>query len=182
MDEQFSLFSIPHPDHHPATIAARLLELEEHQHLKDHDATIDWLIRNEPKCKGGRRVLGTAYIPMVQGELRDCFEWLLSALLGRWPDFLIVIDREYWEQADARAREILVYHELSHCVQKFDAYGAPRFHKDGRPMWGLRGHDVEEFTATVKRYGSWSDEIKLFVAAAREGDMSQLRADINALR
>jgi len=128
-------------------------------------------------------VLGTAYMPMVQGELRDCFEWLLTSLLGRWPDFLIIVDREYWEESDARGREILVYHELLHCIQKVDQYGTPRFDKQsGRPIWGLRGHDVEEFSATVRRYGSWNDDIKLFVAAARDGDLAQLRAQIDVLR
>src|SRR5690606_21448859 len=141
-DETFELFRLPDPDNHPATIADRLLDLPEHAHLRDGEARIDWLMRVHPKFKGGRIVLGTASMPRVNGELSELFDWMLERLLGRMPDFLIVLDLSYWEAATPLQREIICYHELCHCVQKVDRYGAPRFTREGLPVWGLREHDV----------------------------------------
>lgn len=171
MDEDlYEAFSIPDPDDHPATIANRLLSLPEHQHLKDGEAIIDYLLRNQEKTRQGRRILGTAYLPSVQGDLSDCFDWMLARLLGRTPDFLITLDRAFWMTASSREKEILVYHELKHCAQKHDMYGAPKFHRDGSPWWAIRGHDVEEFADTIRRYGAWTSELADFIAAANEYD------------
>lgn len=163
----FETFALPAPDDHPGVIAAELLKLPEHQHLRDGEACIEYLFRRMPKVKHGRTVLGTACMPQVQGELSDCFEWMLTRLFGALPDFLIILDKLFWDQSSPKVREILVYHELKHCAQKKDAYGTPRFHRHGGPMWGIQGHDVEEFTDTVRRYGAWTPEIAAFVAAAR---------------
>jgi hypothetical protein len=160
------VFLVPEKDGHPADIAARLLSLPEHQHLKDGDATIDFLFRVHERIENGRLVLGSAHLPQVTGKLRDCFEWMLESTLGRFPDFLIVLDKGYWDESDARLREILIYHELLHCGQKLDMWGAPRFTRTGEPMWCIRGHDIEEFNETVTRYGQWSEAIRSFVTAA----------------
>lgn len=154
----------------PATYAAKLLKLPEFEHLRDGEAYIEWLFRLEPERRGGRDVLGTVHMPQVQGQLKDVFLWMLTELFGRLPDFLVVLDLEYWEACDARLREILVYHELCHAIQKVDREGSPRFDEEGRPVWGLRGHDVEEFSAVVRRYGAWNPDIKEFLAAVSEHD------------
>lgn len=173
-DGEFLLetFTLPEPDDHPATIAGRLLNLPEFQHLKDGEAVIDWLLRSEEKTRHGRFVLGTTYIPSVQGDLSDCFDWMLARLLGRTPDFLIILDRTFWRSAPARDKEILVFHELLHCDQKRDAYGERKFHRDGTPWWAIRGHDIEEFVETVQRYGAWTDEIRRFVDATNGYDLA----------
>lgn len=168
--DTFELYQLPDPQNHPATVAQRLLDLPEHAHLRDGEARIEWLMRTEPKIRGERQILGTAYMPRVNGELSEMFEWMLGRLFGQMPDFLIVLDLGYWEQATALHREILCYHELCHCVQKVDRYGAPRFTKEGLPVWGLRGHDVEEFTQVVAKYGAWNDEIRKFVEAVNTHD------------
>lgn len=160
------IFSKPEEANHPAIIAERLMQLPEHEHLKDLDATIDWLMRNDEKIRGGRRVLGSVHLPGVRGELSDLFDDMLIGLLGRTPDFLIILETDYWNEATPLQREILVYHELSHCQQKVDRYGAPRVNSDGSPVWGLRGHDVEEFTQVVRRYGAHNTEIQEFINAA----------------
>lgn len=160
-------YSLPDPDGHPGEIAARVMRMPEHQHLRDNEIDIDWLMRNDEKIKQGRAILGTVYEPTVQGELKDLFEFMLERLLGRVPKFLVILDTQYWRKATDLQREILVFHELSHIRQKLDRYGAPRFDKDGVPVYGLQGHDVEEFTQVVARYGAWNDEIREFVAAAQ---------------
>lgn len=168
-DDIFEPYRLPSPDDHPGTVAARVLRMPEHRHLVDNEIDLDWLMRCDEKVKAGRRILGTVYEPVVQGELRDMFEWMLTRLLGRLPAFLIVLDEAYWTKAGPLDREILIFHEITHIQQKLDKYGAPRFDRDGRPVYGLRGHDVEEFTSVVARYGAHNDELRAFVAAARDG-------------
>ena len=186
MDEFVAPYQLPDPDNHPGAVALELLKLPEFGHLRDGEAKIEWLMRKFEKIKAGRRVLGTCYMPMVQGELRDMFEWLLYDLFKILPDFLIVIDNEYWQEAGARDREILVYHELMHCGQKVDQYGEPKFTREGLPCWAILGHDVEEFVAVVRRYGAHSGDIQRFIEAAEAGarpvragvDNNQAAADV----
>ena len=163
------MFVVPEGMNHPAIIAERLLLLPEHAHLKDGEAHIEWLLRADPKIQAGRQILGTCYLPSVQGQLRDFFLWLCSRMFGAVPDFLIILDQGYWEESGPREREILVYHELCHAVHATDKYGAPRFDKDtGRPVFAIKAHDVEEFSAVVRRYGAYSEEIREFIGACAE--------------
>lgn len=163
-------YFVPDARCHPADLAAKVLTFPEHRHLVENDIDIDWLMRRDEKIKGGRRVLGSVHEPMVQGELRPLFEWLLDKTLGRLPQFLIILDADYWNAASMRDREILVAHELAHIQQKLDRFGSPRFDRDGNPVYGLIGHDVEEFTSIVARYGAHSEEIQNFIYAATSAD------------
>lgn len=160
-------YSLPGTDNHPGTIADRVMLMPEHQHLVDNEIDVDWLMRNFEKIKGGREVLGSVHEPTCQGELAPMFEWMVERLFGRLPRFLVILDAEYWAAATDLQREILIFHELAHIRQKVDKYGAPRFDKDGRPVYGLSGHDVEEFTSVVARYGAHNDDIATFLNAAR---------------
>lgn len=170
-DEQGDLsgmFIVPesNPDH-PAVIAERLMQLPEHSHLQD--ASIEWLFCTTPKIKMGRRTLGTCYMPTVTGGLRDFFVWMVERLFGHFPDFLIVIDHDYWQSVGPFLREVLVYHEMCHAVQAVDKYDAPKFDRDGLPVWALKAHDVEEFSSVVRKYGAWNEGIQEFLDAAKEG-------------
>jgi Putative phage metallopeptidase len=157
---------------HPAVIADQLLKsLPEFVDLVDGEATIDWLFKRDEKIRGGRQILGAVHMPKVPGELNPCFGWMLERVFGRKPDFLVILDRNYWlEPSETHAaiphlREILVYHELTHCIHQVDREGGKRYDHDERPIWGLRGHDVEEFTAVARRYGAWNTELESFCAA-----------------
>ena len=155
----------------PSAVAAEMVSsYPEFQHLKDGEARIEFLFALDPVVRNGRQVLGEVHLPTVQGRLKGVFDWLLGKLLDGTPDFLILLDFAYWDESDARMREILVFHELCHCIQKSDKDGDPRFDEDGRPVWGLIAHTVEEFSSTVRRYGSYSEEIKEFISAAGIGD------------
>ena len=157
----------PKDESSPYPIAARLIQgFQEFEHLKDGEPRIGFLYALKPVVKQGRQIIGQAHIPSVQGQLKGVFDWLLAKLFDGTPDFLITLDNEYWQDADARTREILVFHELSHCVQKTDKDGDPRFDEEGRTVWGLQSHDVEEFKATVARYGAHNQELREFIAAA----------------
>ena len=158
-------YMLPPSEIHPATIAMELLQLPDFADLVAGEARIDWLLKRDEKTRGGRQVLGTAHMPKVQGDLNPCFRWMLASLFRRDSDFLIILDKSYWLDSSARLREILVFHELSHCIHKRDKFGDLVYDMDERPVWALKGHDVEEFTSVVSRYGAWNDEIKQFCAA-----------------
>lgn len=168
--DDFDLFRLPEPDDGLEPIVDRVLGMYEHAHLVENEIDLAFLFRCEEKMMGGRQILGTVYEPKVQGGLKDVFEWMIRRLLGRLPRFLVVLDEAYWAECGERNREILVFHELTHCQQKNDRYGAPRFDLDGRPVYGLMAHDVEEFTSVVRRYGVWNDGLREFIEAARQGD------------
>jgi hypothetical protein len=156
-------------DRDPRVIAEKVLDFEEHQDIRNGGANIDWLFRTTEKLKHGRRILGMCYAnPKVQGDLSPLFDDMLERLLGRIPDFLIVLDMEYWTEASPLQREILCHHELLHASQAKDLFGAPRFDRDGNPVWALRGHDVEEFNDVVRRYGVHSEDVEAFLHAITE--------------
>jgi len=163
----------------PREVYGRLLKLPEFAHITEAEARVEWLMRGHPEVRGGRQVLGTVFRPDVQGRLREVFQWLLAEKFGagdndsgdgedRPIDFLVVLDADYWLDSDDHLREILVYHELCHIQPAFDKHGAQRFDRDtGLPVLTLAGHDVEEFTAVVQRYGAYSGELADFIRACR---------------
>lgn len=155
----------------PAEIAAELVEsCEEFAHLKLGQPVILFLMRQVPKVKSGRWVLGEMCLPRFMGGLAPVGSWLLAkACGGTTPDFLLLIDREWWHGADGRKRRALVHHELKHIGHALDREGEPKFDDDGNPVWALEGHDIEEFKDTVERFGQWSPDIPLFVEALRKG-------------
>lgn len=181
-------YFLPHerpgmPD--PREFFERLKRLPEHAHFTEAEARVEFLMRGHPEQRGGRQVLGTVFRPDVQGRLREVFLWLLEEKFGPGDDaggdeekppmdFLIVIDADYWLESDDRVREILVYHEMCHVQPAFDKMGNQRFSKEtGLPVLTLAGHDVEEFSAVVQRYGTYSQDLKTFIQAAAEGDAAQ---------
>lgn len=169
-DDELNDFRRPGPELAP--IVDKVLRMPEHRHLVENDARLHFLMRTAVKVKQGNVVLGTCYRPKVNGELSAIFDWLLARYLGETPDFLIVLDADYWADATPLQREILVFHELLHAAQALDADGAPKFNSQtGEPIWTIRGHDIEQFRDVVARYGSVDvHDVAEFIEAAREGD------------
>lgn len=60
-------------------------------------------------------------------------------------DFLILVSRYQWDQADARMRQAAVAHALSHCGLT----------EKSVPM--IEAHDYEDFGTVAKRFGAWSE-------------------------
>jgi Putative phage metallopeptidase len=126
---------------------------EDHAHLRD--ATVGWLWASSGFVKQGRRVLGQAEMPMFR-----CGPWQkarqeqqLAEWFGELPDFVITLDAFHCAQADDTEFCALVEHELYHCGHALDEFGVPKFTRTGRPVFAIRGHDVEEFVGVVRRYG-----------------------------
>lgn len=155
----------------PRPIMARLIaECPEFEDLRLGEATIMIVMRRDEKIKQGRRILGTMNLPVFMGELRPFATWMLAVICGRMlPDYVMILEAEWWMEATPKAREALVYHELCHCHHAVDKDGEKRFTEEGLPIWDIQGHDIEEFNAVVRRYGAWKADIKAFLDAAREG-------------
>lgn len=148
--------------------AAGPIANEDHDHLLD--AKIGALWTNCINVSKMRHVLATAEIPQTMGgawkrgradqQLRDWFEQDV--------DFLLTFYAPGMADLDDRSFCSVVEHELYHCAQKEDRYGAPAFDREtGLPIFGIRGHDVEEFSGVVRRYGAVGPVRELVEAAKR---------------
>lgn len=72
-----------------------------------------------------------------------------------------------------------------HAAQATDAFGEPRYNQQtGAPIWEIRGHDVEEFSAVVQRHGCWSPDLVEFARAVIEslnhGPTLELPSEVRA--
>lgn len=151
-------------------------------HLHLVDASIGMLWTNVENFRQGRHVVGTAGQPQVQGDrwTRARSDFQLAGWFGQVPDFLITIDAPYASQCPDASFCALLEHEMYHCGQAINAFGEPAFNKDGFSIFCIRGHDVEEFTGVVRRYGPGASAggVKEFVEAANRGPLIA-RADIS---
>lgn len=143
----------------------------DHAHLRGADVRFLWT--DADNRRRGRFVAATAELgepaPSLHGWTRAR---IVSQMLGWWgcvPDFVVTVSAPAWYEMDDTAACSLVEHELYHCAQASDEFGAPRFRKDGRPVWSMRGHDVEEFAGVVERYGAHREDVRRFVGAALLG-------------
>lgn len=150
---------------------------QDHGHLKE--AHIGFLWTNVPYTRQMIHVAGTAEIPLFRcgAWQRSRQELQLREWFGEIPDFLITLDACYAATVSDATWSALVEHELYHCAQAQDDYGAPKFSKDGRPKFCIRGHDVEEFVGVVRRYGAGNASgatAKLVEAAKRAPEVAQI--------
>lgn len=157
----------PGGPHDPRAIAADLVAHEEaHHHLRMGEAVILFLMRSETKVKQGKMELGSMSLTVFSGKNGDVGKWLLVKMCGALPDFIMILDADFWRQASSAARYALVDHELMHGAIKLNGDGEEIFTDDGRPCWAIKPHDLEEFDRIVAKHGAWSPDIARFLAAA----------------
>lgn len=121
-------------------IARRIID-KHHPNLRF--ARIAFVMRSEASKSAGRLTLGKA--KKVSPELQLHIEY----------DFIIWVAADWWQRLSPLQREALIDHELSHCKWDIDEKAA-----------SLVGHDVEEFTHIIQRYGFWwpmSDDFEVAV-------------------
>lgn len=122
-----------------------------------------------PNGRQGRTIIGTAEPgdPAVIGKWRKArAEQQIEDWFGFIPDFILTFDASYASQCSDAEFMALVEHELYHCGQERDEFGAPKFRKSGTPAFTMRGHDVEEFVGVVRRYGADTSGIRDLIDAA----------------
>ena len=149
-----------------------------HAHLAEAHIGVLWTIIEN--TRQGRRIVGTAEMPSRSNQggkwARARVTQQIEAWFGVEPDFLITLDAVYAAEASDADFCALVDHELCHCAQEIDVYGAPKFHKDSDlPAYALRSHDVEEFTSVVRRFGPGQEVQALIDAAARPPEIAPAR-------
>lgn len=146
------------------------LHNEEHAHLIQADVGVLWT--SIAHARNMNRVAAAAEVPMFQGagwkrsrQEQQMWEWF-----GSTPDFVITIDACIAAELSDAQFCALIEHELYHCAQALDQYGAPKFTREGRPKFAIRGHDVEEFVGVVRRYGAGNaaGRTAMLIAAAQE--------------
>ena len=128
------------------------------------------VFRALPKAKNKRMILGQIALPKFQGALGPFAEWMLAMTCGgEPPDFLVILDATFWATATAAQREALIFHELCHAIHDTTRDGELKFDDDGNPVWGLIGHDIEEFNSVVRRYGAGLPDVGAFADALAQG-------------
>lgn len=140
----------------------------DHSHLEHADVGVLWT--NVMNSRKGRTVVGMAEQPKFM-----CNKWQKARQelqIMQWfdtlPDFIITLDAGYCAQSADVDFCMLLEHEMYHCAQQRDDFGAPKFSSQtGRPLFEIVGHDVEEFVGVVARYGVGNDsQLKALIDAA----------------
>lgn len=156
------------------------LSNQDHRHLRP--ARIGVLWTNVPNTRQMRRVVGMAeapHPPRTAWGAEALAAWLCDEWFGP-VDFRLYFDAAHAATLDALGWCALVEHELYHCGQRRDRWGAPRFSRStGRPVYGLRGHDAEEHVGIVRRYGAGAAAAgvrELVEAAARPPEIAAVKA------
>lgn len=141
---------------------------EDHAHLRQAD--IGFLWTNVENSRRGRRIIGQAELGEPQGAMGRWAMARAKAQVRGWfgevPDFIVTIAALYAAECGDAEFAALVEHELYHCAQEHDTFGAPRFSRYGLPIWTMRGHDVEEFVGVVRRYGADAAGLRQMIDAA----------------
>lgn len=143
----------------------------DHSHLRFANVGVLWT--NVGNTRGGGLIVGTAEMPSAQGGkwAKARFEQQMRGWFGSMPHFLITIYAPYAVEADDATFCSLIEHELYHCGQARDAFGAPKFNRrTGLPVFSMRPHDVEEFVGCARRYGvdACAGQTRQLVEAAQQ--------------
>lgn len=138
----------------------------DHAHLESAFIGVVWT--NVPNRHQQRCIVGMAEMPIATGgawkrgrATQQLVEWF-----GREPDFVLTLYAPMLATVSDRDFCAVIEHELYHCAQATTVLGVPRFHKDGTPIYGIRGHDVEEFIGVTRRYGATGSVREIVEAAA----------------
>lgn len=140
-----------------------------HEHLQD--ANIGWLWTTFENRNRDRLVAGECQLvaPIQKRWASARQHWLLQHWFGLIPDFTITIDAGFAATCDDWSFCALIEHELCHAAQDVDDEGEPRFDREGRPVFRLITHDVEQFDDVVERYGARAANVERMVRLANAG-------------
>ena len=149
----------------------------DHKHLmrfRFPDIAVMWA--NGGFKKQGKLVVGQAEKIMINasGWKKERQEMQFNDWFGYVPDYLITLDAQHCSEFSDIDFCALVEHELYHIAHKRDQYGCPAYDKEtGKPKLEIKGHDVEEFTGVVRRYGASEEVLKMLEAAKQRPELSK---------
>jgi hypothetical protein len=126
-----------------------------HGDLAEARIALAWRINLNPDADG-RLVLGKCQkVSDLHKELADY-------------DFIVILNREAWDEFSDAQRLALLDHELSHATVARDQDGQPKLDERGRAVFRLRKHDIEEFRDVVARHGCYKEDLREFAEAVLE--------------
>lgn len=143
----------------------------DHAHLAFANFGVLWA--GVANTRQQRRIIGTCELGeprAMQGKWAKARqEQQIIGWFGDVPDFILTFDAHYCAQASDVEFCALAEHELYHAGQELDAFGQPKFTRDGRPKFAMRGHDCEEFVGVVRRYGAVGPDVRAMFEALKRG-------------
>lgn len=89
-------------------------------------------------------------------------------------DFFLIVNGRLWELIDDATRIALIDHELCHIRWKVTDTGGYETDIDGRPIWTLVPHDLEDFAGVIQRHSLWTDAVRRFFQTAAQNEQLQL--------
>ena len=127
-----------------------------HKHLADAAIAIGWRYDKKQDADGR----------LWLGSLKKASD--LDRKLHQF-DFVMLLNHEFCNKA-ATDQQItaLVDHELCHGQVSYDAHGERKEDGDGRGVYRIRKHDVEEFQEIVVRHGAWKGDLEKFFGAWKD--------------
>lgn len=141
----------------------------EHEHLRAADIGCLWT--NVEYRDGLFQVQATAELVRISGKPWPQARMVdyLCMLFGKVPDFILTFFAPGAVAATDTTFCARTEHELYHCGQKLDQENLPKFTPEGKPVWAIRRHDVEEFVGVNERYGieACAGRSKEFVLASQ---------------
>jgi hypothetical protein len=101
--------------------------------------------------------------PMDNQWKKARYNHQLKSWFGNVPDFLMTLYAPHLSEVDNATFCAIVEHELYHARLRFIT-------RQGKPVWAIYGHDVEEHVGIVARYGAGAAAGKTveLVAAAKK--------------
>ena len=92
----------------------------------------------------------------------------LEKELAKW-DFIILLNRPYWNAFNDEQQRALLDHELCHAAPLIDEKtGEQKEDERGRKVWRIRKHDIEEFGGVVERNGLYKRDLEAFAQGCGE--------------
>lgn len=147
-----------------AAYAAAIIQTfkDRFEHLGE--CRIGYIFTDEEIRMQGKVKAGMVIMPSAMGQNRTLYEWALSQTFdfkddiyeeSVWPDVVMIVNSDCWEVYNAVQRVMLVYHEMLHIAQATTKDGEERYsEEDGRPLYSIIGHDVEEFEEVAELFGA----------------------------
>lgn len=141
-------------------IAEKIID-KHHPHLQDAKDLIGYYFRDGASDWAGKAKKCTAFERHVTGYM-----------------LFVFINQDAWDSLKHDQRLALVDHELCHFSRKNERiYDEEKkewkdnwLDAEDPGSWGMREHDVEEFSDIIQRHGLWETGIEKFAVAVRQAE------------
>ena len=154
------------PKNHELYEVMNKLVAKFHQHLSSAAIVLVWQSDLKPS-------------PEKKIQLGKCIKVSDRDKLLHGNDFAVLLNKDIFESdmLNDDQRRAILDHELCHAQVKRDKKGKPKLDDDGKPIWRVRKHDLEEFRQIVERHGCYANDIIDFVRTALASKDAPLLAD-----